>query len=105
MTIRLTFSTTAVMQAVAAGNRHGFDIMDATGLPDGTVYPALRRLQHAGYLSSQWEDEKRAFAKGRPARRNYKLTPVGRKALAEGRSRYKGLARLATRPSRGRESV
>ena len=105
MPIRLTFSTTAVLQAIAAGYRHGFDIMDVTGLPDGTVYPALRRLEHGGLLSSEWEDEERAFAKGRPARRNYKLMRAGRRALTEGRSRYKGLAHLAGRPSRGRESV
>lgn len=39
----LTFPTGLVLQAISHGNRHGFDIVDATGLPSGTVYPDLER--------------------------------------------------------------
>ncbi|MCG8469139.1 MAG: PadR family transcriptional regulator, partial [Gemmatimonadetes bacterium] len=41
----LGITTIQVLHAVAVGRRYGFDIMDSTGLPSGTVYPALRRLE------------------------------------------------------------
>ena len=41
----LTYATASVLLAVRSGQRYGFEIMDATGLPDGTVYPILRRLE------------------------------------------------------------
>lgn len=37
----LTYPTAAVLLAIQRGHRYGFDIMDATGLPDDTVYPIL----------------------------------------------------------------
>ena len=51
--VRLTVQTALVLQALEKGFRYGFDIMDASGLPDGTVYPALRRLEAAGMLRSR----------------------------------------------------
>ena len=36
--LNLTYPTALVLQALARGFHHGFDIMDATGLPSGTVY-------------------------------------------------------------------
>ena len=39
-----------VLIAVSQNYRYGFDISDATGLPSGTVYPVLRRLEDAGLL-------------------------------------------------------
>jgi DNA-binding PadR family transcriptional regulator len=89
--IRLTFSTAAVMQAIAAGRQYGFDIMDVSGLSEGTVYPALRRLEAAGYLSGKWESRRQAHQEGRPARRCYKLTTEGWRALRTARERYPGL--------------
>ena len=44
----LTYSTAVILQAVANGYLYGFDIIDMTGVPGGTVYPALRRLEDAG---------------------------------------------------------
>ena len=41
--MRLTYPTTLVLQALLHGRHHGFDIMDATGLPSGTVYPMFGR--------------------------------------------------------------
>ena len=80
-----------VLHAVSVGHRYGFDIMDVSGLPDGTVYPALRRLEHAGCLSSDWENKKAANAEQRPPRRYYRLTPDGEKALVAARERFPGL--------------
>ena len=54
---RLSLTTVGVLQAVASGFEYGFDVIDATGLPSGTVYPALGRLERDGYVRSAWEDE------------------------------------------------
>lgn len=90
---RLTFPTATVLIAVHAGHRYGFDVMDATGLPDGTVYPILRRLEDHGVLDAQWENEDEARADRRPARRYYRLTPDGAVALAAALDRFPMLAR------------
>lgn len=77
----MTQVTALVLQAVATGHRYGFDVMDASGLASGTVYPALRRLEEAGLLQGRWEKADRAHEDGRPPRRFYELTPAGREAL------------------------
>jgi PadR family transcriptional regulator, regulatory protein PadR len=79
--MRMTLATTLVMQAIGAGHRHGFDIVEVTGYPTGTVYPALRRLERDGYVRSRWEAERTAMRDGRPARRYYELTASGVTAL------------------------
>jgi DNA-binding PadR family transcriptional regulator len=96
--INLTYSTGVVLLAIARGRRYGFDIMDASGLPDGTVYPALRRLEAAGMLDSDWEDEAKASSEGRPARRYYRLTGAGEAALERALARYHGLERVFPAP-------
>jgi DNA-binding PadR family transcriptional regulator len=92
--LRLTLATGLVLQAVAQGRSYGFDIMDASGLPDGTVYPALRRLEKAGLLRSRWEAQKRAHADGRPVRRLYQLTAEGRAALVSALERFPALRQI-----------
>ena len=101
--INLSFSGTAILQAVAHDYHYGFDIMDVTGLPSGTVYPVLRRLEQAGLLLSKWEDEDAARKEQRPARKYYKLTSAGRAALSEAVARYRRLEGALTKkvkPSR-----
>lgn len=88
-----TYPTAAVLLAIRRGHRYGFDIMDATGLPDGTVYPLLRRLERRGVLTAAWEDEAVARADQRPPRRYYGLTPVGEASLEEVAERFPALAR------------
>ena len=85
----LTYSTAVILQAVANGYLYGFDIIDITGVPGGTVYPALRRLEESGYLISKWEKQSIAQAEPRPARKYYELTRPGREALAEAVKRYR----------------
>jgi len=85
----MTYVTATILHAVASGYRYGFDIIDATGLPGGTVYPALRRLEDAGHLSASWESERIARAEPRPPRRYYELTRAGRAALADAARRYR----------------
>src|SRR5262245_22698609 len=85
----LTYSTAVILQAVANGYLYGFDIIDITGVPGGTVYPALRRLEDAGYLVSKWEKPSISQAEPRPQRKYYELTRTGREALAEAVKRYR----------------
>ena len=96
----LTYSTAVILQAVANGYLYGFDVIDITGLPGGTVYPALRRLEDAGYLSSTWEKTSIARAQPRPPRKYYDLTRAGHEALAEAVKRYRLLEQ--TRPIHAR---
>ena len=81
--VRMTQVTALILHAVGAGHRYGFDIMDATGLASGSVYPALRRLEEAHLLRGRWEDAPAAHRGGRPQRRFYELTSAGEAALAE----------------------
>jgi PadR family transcriptional regulator, regulatory protein PadR len=97
----LTYATVAVLQAVDNGHLYGFDVIDVTGLPGGTVYPALRRLEESGFLASKWEKQSVATAEARPARKYYEITRSGREALAEAVKRYRLLERVA--PARPRE--
>ena len=90
----LSYTALFVLQALAQGHRFGFDIMDATRLPSGTVYPVLRRLETAGLVSSAWEGDERARQANRPRRRNYRLTKAGREQLAEADAKYRAVAKL-----------
>ena len=62
---------------------HGYDLVRATGVKSGTVYPLLIRLEAQGYLEAQWQPP---AAPGRPPRHAYRLTDEGarfaRKILA-----------------------
>ena len=90
---RITYPTAIVLLAVSRGVRHGFDIMDASGLPSGTVYPILRRLEDAGMMRSSWEAVTKARDDGRPPRRYYQITGAGLRALDEAIERFPGLVR------------
>jgi len=93
-TTTLSYGAAAILHAIASGRQFGFDIMEATGLTSGTVYPALDRLESAGYLRSKWEDAAAAHAEGRPARRYFTLTASGVTTLAAALAKYKALRPL-----------
>ena len=61
----LTYPTPTVLIAICSGHRYGFGIMDASGLPDGTLYPLLPRLERRGVLDAKWESEEIAIKKQR----------------------------------------
>jgi DNA-binding PadR family transcriptional regulator len=86
---QLSVAALAVLHAVARGVAHGFDIIDDTGLPGGTVYPALTRMERAGLLVSDWEDVDVARAEKRPPRRNYAVTREGLVAMNEALERVR----------------
>ena len=96
----LSYSAAVILQALANGYQYGFDIMDITGLPSGTVYPALRRLEQTGLIDSKWEKPAIAQREQRPPRKYYELTPDGKDALAEAVKRYRLLVSLVPHPSR-----
>lgn len=81
-----------VMAVVEQGPLHGYAIIEELrrrsrgefDLPEGTVYPALHRLERLGYLSSRWDE-----GSGR-RRRVYELTRAGRKALVAKRDEWRG---------------
>jgi len=96
----LSHAAAVILQALSNGYQYGFDIMDITGLPSGTVYPALRRLEHTGLIDSKWENASIAQTEQRPPRKYYELTPDGREQLAEAVKRYRLLETLQPHPSK-----
>lgn len=74
-----------LLAVLAEGPQHGYGAIDELrrrsgevfDLPEGTVYPALHRLERAGYLESSWTE-----ASGR-RRKTYSITRKGRSALAD----------------------
>ncbi len=97
--MRFTYPTALVLQALLDGRHYGFDIMEATGLPSGTVYPILRRLNADGAARSRWERDGVARQEQRPPRRYYELTAGGSALALEAieRLRPAGHRRLAPR--------
>lgn len=95
----LSFGSVSILHAIAGGSRFGFDIMAATGLTSGTVYPALDRLEGLGLLRSSWEDEALAHAEGRPARRYFRLTAAGATALQAALERFKAFGTIHIDPA------
>ncbi|WP_188760389.1 PadR family transcriptional regulator [Edaphobacter acidisoli] len=91
---RLSHSAALILKALSLGYRFGFEIMEVTGLPSGTVYPALRRLERDALVQSDWEPEAEATENARPARRYYEITKTGKVAALAATERYPLLARL-----------
>ena len=80
-----------LLAIVADGPAHGYAIIEALrnrsggmfDLPEGTIYPALHRLENQGLLQSIWSDEA-------PRRKRiYQLTPKGQKALESRQDEWK----------------
>jgi DNA-binding PadR family transcriptional regulator len=91
-------ATIEVLQAIASGHSYGFDIMEATGLPGGTVYPALAALERDGLVSSHWEDPQVAQAQKRPPRRYYAVARRGDQALRSEVDRLRRLSGIVSEP-------
>jgi PadR family transcriptional regulator, regulatory protein PadR len=54
--------------------RHGYELMKATGLLSGTVYPLLMRMTDQGLVEAEWRSPEQP---GRPPRHAYRLTAKG----------------------------
>lgn len=91
---KLSHTAAMILQAVHAGYIYGFSIMEMTGLPSGTVYPAMRRLERDELIRSSWEQQSIADAEQRPPRKYYKITRAGKITLEASRKRYPLLEKL-----------
>lgn len=98
--LRMTVAVQAVLGALLQqpdAELYGLEIVKASGLEPGTIYPILQRLRAVGWVRDRWEDPGPAHTAGRPPRRYYRLTLEGRAravhALQHGRDRS-GLGRL-----------
>ena len=93
--LKLSHTAAMILQSIHAGCVYGFVIMERTGLPSGTVYPALRRLERDTLIRSEWEKESIAESEQRPPRKYYRLTAAGRSTLQASLRRYPLLEKLA----------
>jgi transcriptional regulator len=75
-----------ILKAVSLRPLHGYGVLlrigqisgDALKIPQGSLYPALYRLEHEGLIAADWgESENRRRAK------YYRLTPAGRRRLRQ----------------------
>ncbi|MFD1626458.1 PadR family transcriptional regulator [Azospirillum griseum] len=89
-----------VLAALAGEAAHGYAVIEAIrrrsggvfNLPEGTVYPALHRLEKAGAVNSDW-----TTAPSGRRRRVYTLTPQGRAALDRHRDVWRAFAEAVER--------
>jgi PadR family transcriptional regulator PadR len=87
-----------MLAVLAKGPRHGYGVIEALrnrsdgvlDYPEGTVYPALHRLERQGLLDSTWSETGRK-------RRVYRLTRKGRTELRRERKEWRLLARAIAR--------
>jgi PadR family transcriptional regulator PadR len=89
-----------ILRTLQPGAAHGFTIASSIAqrsdaallVEEGSLYPALHRLEERGWIASYWdksENNRRA--------RYYKLTAQGRKQLAAETSRWEHLAQAVAR--------
>lgn len=92
--LKLSHTSAMILKAIDSGHVYGFGVMEVTGLPSGTVYPAMRRLERDDLIRSRWEKQSIADAEQRPLRKYYGLTASGRATLQASEKRYPLLSRL-----------
>ena len=84
-----------ILKALQLGPMHGFGISvlirqmseDVLQVEQGSLYPALYRLEDQGWIESEW-----GFSDNNRKAKFYKLTPAGRKQLVEERSNWERLS-------------
>jgi len=85
-----------ILKTLARGPQHGYGIVvhiqqvsgEALRVEEGSLYPALHRIEQSGWISSEWgtsENNRRA--------KYYRLTAVGRKQLAKEEENWDRLTR------------
>jgi PadR family transcriptional regulator PadR len=88
-----------LLAIVEDGPHHGYAVIEelrnrtdgAVDLPEGTIYPALHRLERAGLLSSTWTEV------GGRRRRTYSVTAKGKTAANEKRQEWNSFAQMVQR--------
>ncbi|MEO8074760.1 MAG: PadR family transcriptional regulator [Acidobacteriota bacterium] len=87
-----------VLVVVRDGATYGYAIIEelrtrshgSFDLPEGTIYPALHRLEKGGALKSRWQEV------GGRCRREYSVTLTGRRLLAARRREWSAFAGAVT---------
>ena len=87
-----------ILRSIKDGHLYGLEIMEATDLPDGTVYKTLHRMERRGLVSARWEEADLAERERRPRRRYYEVTCEGSEELVAVARRFEALARGLTAP-------
>ena len=90
---------TLILKTVSQGPRHGYAIArwleetsgDALHIEDGSLYPALYRMEQRGWIAAEWG----VSELGRRAKL-YRLTPDGRKRLAASTAQWIDFARAVS---------
>lgn len=86
-----------ILKAVSLGPLHGYAVLlriqqlsgDRMEIQQGTIYPALFRLEHQGLLRGKW-----ALSENNRRAKFYTLTAAGRKQLALERTRWEATAEM-----------
>jgi DNA-binding PadR family transcriptional regulator len=94
---------TMILSALERSEAHGFEVLrrlEAAGcgvlhLKEGSLYPALYRLEAAGFIKGKWE-ESNGKRRG-PQRRVYSLTRKGTRRLDEGRAEWRVFVQVVGR--------
>jgi DNA-binding PadR family transcriptional regulator len=92
---RLSTPTKLVFQTLldcVDGESYGFQIAQATGLPSGTIYPILRRMEVDGLIEGSWAEVESNGQRRR--RRYYALTRDGRQAANAATSEQRAALRM-----------
>ena len=88
------------LAALERGAAHGFEVwrrLEEIGagylrLKEGSLYPALYRLEEAGLIQSKWDKD--AAGRRGPRRRVYQITKKGTARLAQGREEWQVFVRV-----------
>lgn len=91
---------TLILSILDQGPGHGLEISrrlhdsgcGALRLKEGSLYPALYRLENSGLVEAAWEEETKGRRGAR--RRIYHLTAKGTKALAKGRQEWQHFVKI-----------
>ena len=84
-----------VLSALRDEPAHGYEVIQRLrersdqllDLPEGSIYPALHRLERAGFLKGRWEQG------AGPRRRVYRVTPKGERELARQQGDWQALVK------------
>ena len=96
-----------ILKTLSVGSFHGYGIAqhikrlsrEALRVEEGSLYPALQRMQVKGWIASEWKES----PTGREAR-YYKLTPLGRRQLKQEEADFERSVAATTRVLRGAAS-
>lgn len=84
-----------LLKLLAEQESYGYELVSRvhdvglTGVPDGSIYPALSRLEREGYASSRLVESSSG-----PARKYYRLSDKGRRVLTEREAAWRSLTSL-----------